>query len=97
MRTVQSEARKKLIILQALLRNYNSPLNTMNNRILNRGMTFISVNHKIILAISLVYEKRRKAEKMSAINFQSWDNNLCLFLLALKFLMPPSMGIMELC
>lgn len=97
MRVARSEARKKLMTLYALPRNYNPPLSTRDNRILSRGVTFISVNHKISLAISLVYEKRRKAEKMSAINLQSRDNNLCLFLLVLKCLMPPRVGIMELC
>lgn len=97
MRVSRSEARKKLMTLYASPRNYNPPLSTRDNRILSRGVTFISVNHKISLAISLVYEKRRKAEKMSAINLQSRDNNLRLFLLVLKCLMPPRVGIMELC
>lgn len=32
-------------------------LSPVNNRILSSGVIFISVNHKINLAISLVYEK----------------------------------------
>lgn len=48
-------AEKKIMTLQTLLRNYNFPLSTVNNRILSSGVIFISANHKISLVTFLVY------------------------------------------
>lgn len=93
---VQNETKQEVMTLEVLLRNYNFPSSRKNYRTLSRGVLFISVSHKISQAIPLSLRKRRKAEKMNTVNCQSWDKNLCLFLLVSKFLKPPRMGIMKL-